>query len=266
MKVLFITNKSFIRKSDFGGAQCAKRNYDLLVSVYGIENIRYIIMSDEVDNSENDGLGITVKIKNSNIAKYLNLLFWRDCFSLSAKKIISNYVKEVDPDVVFFDGSSFGFLGKIVPKHAHKIVFYHNIEKCYAWSRVANTSLLCLIKYFSFWANEKYITRTADVRICLNERDEKLLQKHYKIVADYILPISFTNIVKDHDYTERMPTGMLLFVGSNFMQNVKGITWFCKNVMPYVDKKLMIVGKKMELLRKELETDLVSCLRLKLLI
>lgn len=254
MKMLFISNKNFIGESNFGGAQCAKRNYEMMVHIYGKENIKYIVMSDEIKEFQITEKGMTIKIGNSNLTKYANLLFGRDCFSLMSKKKIEKYVREIRPDIVFMDGSSFGFIGKMFFFDTKKIVFYHNIEKSYAWSRVVNTSPLCIIKFFSFWRNESYITKMADACICLNERDAKLLYANYKRPADFLLPISFNDIEKRRLMTEDIKTNVLLFVGSYFMPNIKGIRWFCKNVMPYVDKKLFIVGKRMELLREELET------------
>lgn len=255
MNILFITNKSFLQNSNFGGAQCAKRNYDIISSVYKEENVKYIVMSDEIEVSGEDEKGITVKIQKSNVKKYLQLLFLRDCFSNHEKRRMVRYIKKINPDICFFDGSSFGNLGKYLPEKTQKIVFYHNIEKNYAWSRVKNTSLLCIVKFISFWINESYISKTADVRICLNERDQRLLWNHYKQKADFIMPISFSDVENKYVNLQHAPTNILIFVGSYFMPNIKGIRWFCKNVMPYVDKKLLIVGKKMEQLREELETS-----------
>lgn len=258
MKVVFITNKSFIEKSNFGGAQCAKRNYMLLTSLYGKENIKYIIMSDEIMNPGIKKDGLVIKLNKNNIIKYINLLFWRDCFSKKTYKVINEYIRQVKPDIVFFDGSSFGFIGKKISGQVKKVVFYHNIETRYAWSRVINTSPICIVKFFSFWLNERFITKNSNIRICLNKRDENLLFEYYKTKANLLLPITLSDVGEKHISKDHKTTNTLLFVGSYFMPNVKGIKWFCKKVMPYVDKNLLIVGKNMELLRSELEASNIS--------
>lgn len=258
MKLLFISNKNFVTRIDSGGAQCSKRNYELCIKAFGKENVYLLVITDE-DNVQNgiDILGVkgkAIEIASSNIKKYGNMFFLRDCYSKNDKVEIKKYFEYVNPEIVFFDGSSFGYLSKMINPKAKIYAFYHNIEKRYAQSRIMRTNLLCIIKFFSFWKNEKYLTQRANHRICLNKRDSDLLYKIYKKKADYILPISFENIYVQSNFAKMVDENMLLFVGSYFMPNVRGIIWFCKKVMPYIkNKRLVIVGKNMERLRNKLE-------------
>jgi len=65
------------------------------------------------------------------------------------------------------------------------IVFYHNIEKEYAWDRVLHNNPLCIFRFLANWYNEKIITKKADVRICLNLRDNNALEKNYGKINDF---------------------------------------------------------------------------------
>lgn len=251
--VLFISNKDFLASQNTGGKQCSKRNYELVKNIWGNENVSLLMLSNE----NKDGNEV-IQLSSNNISKYVNMLFLRDGYSYKSEKKIKKYIKILNPDIVFFDGSSFGYLAKFLHKKVKKIVFYHNIEKRYASSRILKQNLICIIKFFSFWLNEKYITQKADLRICLNQRDNELLYKNYNVKADYLLPITFTDIGEEHIYNSKNKTGNILFVGSNFMPNVLGITWFCKNVMPTINKKLFIVGKGMEKLTDKLTSDNVK--------
>lgn len=96
------------------------------------------------------------------------------------------------------------------------------------------------------------------MRICLNKRDNELLKKEYHVSPHFLLPISMADDFGSNYVGSNKKTNIILFVGSYFMPNVKGIRWFCKNVMPYVNKDLLIVGKKMELLKDELESEHVK--------
>ena len=45
-----------------------------------------------------------------------------------------------------------------------------------------------------------------------------------------------------------------LFVGSYFFGNTKGLSWFCKEVLPYTDIHLTIVGSGMESFKKDIDS------------
>lgn len=50
-------------------------------------------------------------------------------------------------------------------------------------------------------------------------------------------------------------TPKLLFVGSYFPGNTKGLKWFCKKILPHVNAHLTIVGSGMEQLKKTIKID-----------
>ncbi len=106
--------------------------------------------------------------------------------------------------------------------------------------------------------NEKLAIKYSDYCITLNPRDTKRLYEVYGGKSNLKLPITFedkyskniNNLLKEKDY--------ILFVGSLFFANYHGIKWFVENVMPHINKKLLIVGKDFETKKSELERENVE--------
>lgn len=255
-RVLFISDKNFITRSNQGGTQCAFRNYQLCTKTFGKENVFVLIISDEkgIDECliEKGICGKVIWLQYGNLGKYYHMIFLRHGYSQKQLSEMKDYIKLVNPHIVFFDGTGFGGLVRIFDREVKILAFYHNIEKHYAQTRLLKSCFVWLIKFFSFYHNEKIISKRADYRICLNHRDSELLYKTYRVKADYLLPITFEDIGEEKLNANEAREGYLLFVGSYFMPNVEGIKWFCKNVMPYLSRKLVIVGKDMERLKKQL--------------
>ena len=85
------------------------------------------------------------------------------------------------------------------------------------------------------------MAETVKNRICVNERDAKLLEKYYGKKCNFILPATFTDRCKGMELNpikKEMPSGkdelQLLFVGSYFAHNYTGLKWFIKEVLPFI--------------------------------
>lgn len=75
-----------------------------------------------------------------------------------------------------------------------------------------------------------------------------MLYKYYKRTADKIIPVSLINDkIANHYNSEKY----LLFVGSNFPPNIKGISFFIEKILPHINVKLVIVGSGMENLKEK---------------
>ena len=254
--VLFITDKNFITRTDSGGRQGALKTYNLCVQAFGQENVVLLIFTDEPDVDicmhEKKIIGKAVYLNHGNLGRYYNMLWLRHGYSKKQQKEMENYINGLAPDIVVLDGTQFGGLVRTLTKNVKIVASYHNIEKRYAQSRIFRSNPMWLIRFMSYWYNESYTSKRADIRICLNERDNALLYKTYHVRADYLLPVTFEDVGEKNINMEKNEGGNLLFVGSYFMPNVKGIKWFCKKVMPYLQNKLLIVGNGMERLGKQL--------------
>lgn len=249
MKVLFLTKNNIYGNRNSGGNKCGGRNYDLLCQYYGTENVFVCLLSaDNVD----DIMCKKIDVSSKTINRYWNYIFLRDGYSKDNEKEVVKYIDDLNPDIIFFDGTMFGGILKKIRKKCKVIAFYHNIERHYTWTRIFHKSPICILRYLSSFYNEKIITLNADLRICLNTRDNRLLKRLYMKDADLLLPIT----LKDDFHQELIDnekSNSVLFVGSKFMPNVKGIKWFVKNVAPKIDCKVVVVGKGMETLSDQLK-------------
>ena len=259
MKLLFITKANIFDKAYSGGVQASTRNYGLLKNIFGEKSYYTCIISDEKAIKQSDHIKY-IYYKNSLIQKYVNYLALRNGFGRKVEKDIISFIQQVKADIIFFDGSDFGGILNKTQVNSKIIVFYHNIEKEYAWDRVLHNNPLCIFRFLANWYNEKIITKKADVRICLNLRDNNALEKNYGKKCDFLLPITFSDSFETDNLSciSETEAPYLLFVGSNFLPNYKGIKWFVENVMDYIDIQLKIVGKNMEQYQKELSRDNVQ--------
>ena len=84
-------------------------------------------------------------------------------------------------DYVFFDGSVYGYLVRLIKQRGfHTIVFFHNVEFVYYKAKfdsqktIMNFSLVYYIKH-----QEKLSQEFADKVICINDRDENGIKTLY---------------------------------------------------------------------------------------
>ena len=106
--------------------------------------------------------------------------------------------------------------------------------------------------------NENLSVKYSEKLIVLNKRDLDELKRIYKKKINdkliYQIPlyledsyIENKNFIKcNYDY---------LFIGSAFYANIYGITWFIEEVLPYIEGKLVLVGKGMEILKEKFSNN-----------
>jgi glycosyltransferase involved in cell wall biosynthesis len=160
---------------------------------------------------------------------------------------------------VFVDGSNLGgFVSQLKRKfpEVQVITFFHNVEVRFFWGALkATKTVRALAVLIINYLAERKATRLSDKRICLSERDDRLLKLIYGRGATHISPIAI--IDKFTDQPTRSQTCDLvpfaLFVGGNFYANRDGISWFVKNVAKRINIKICIVGHGMENVRAHLE-------------
>lgn len=256
MKILFITRFDFLHDKKDGGLLVTYRNYTLLEQIYGKENIRLCIVSP---NKNQDHENVKYFFYPANIAyRYLMYLCLKDRISKKAEKEIIEYINQYTPDLIFYDGSTFGQIVNKLNPIRKQVVYFHNIERHYTWEQVKKYNFLCIFRYFATRYNENKMVNNTENRICVNERDAALLEKLYHKKCNFILPATFTDtccgrrldeIKKDNAPDEKLN---LLFVGSYFVHNYKGLVWFIDEVLPNTNAMLTIVGKGMEKLQKKI--------------
>lgn len=156
-------------------------------------------------------------------------------------------------DFVFFDSSLYGGYLKLFADRGSKVCcFYHNVEYKYYSDKYNVSKKLqdkLMVPYIKY--NETLSTNFSTYRITLNERDSSDLMNAYGKKADFILPTSFSSL--DLDLLENAmgkETSYVLFVGSNFFANVEGLEFFFKEVAPYINCRVKIVGNVCDVFKR----------------
>jgi hypothetical protein len=172
----------------------------------------------------------------------------------------TGYIKKNAPKWVFMSTSQYGRLVPIVKKFTKTriITYFQNIEKKYAQDYLSIKKPHTVFFYWLCSFNEYRAVKYSDICICINERDGNMLKQIYNRNYDVIIPLSIDDTFdidkgKMSNLHEKIHSKKALFVGSNFFGNTQGLLWFIKNVLPFVDVKLQIVGTGMSKEFKETE-------------
>lgn len=235
MKILFVTTNNI--KQSFGGALASRRNYEMLCSIAGKDAVDFVLLEEYPNN------GLLCKIK-----KFFYKSILKRQFDLSpiCKIDFGKY------DILFNDNSVTGEILKIAQERkfdGKMITFFHNCEMSlysqmyskFPWYK--RGPLMRIVQ-----ANEKNSLTASDQCILLNQRDYGDLKKYYPIEFNHIvIPITLNDRfeLSKSQTTYKHSKPLFVFLGSYFGPNVNGILWFLKNVFPYVDIRLQIIGKNM---------------------
>ncbi len=177
---------------------------------------------------------------------------------------ILELIDENDIDVVFLSTSSLGRVARSIKKRYPNVViisFYHNIEKFYAKEQIKVSGIKKVFTYLNLSFNESLMSQYADFHVVLNKRDATLLNQYYGKKADLIVPINYEDrFIEGFSNTSNNNPKVALFVGSAFFANVEGMRWFLKEVKPFINSRLIIVGKGMEKYKAEFRCEGVDVL------
>lgn len=255
MKILFITRFDFTSDRNDGGKEISYRNYSFIKEIVGEENIFLaIITSQQKKNSDHICYFYT---QDNIVSNYISYLMLKDRIFKKTEKEIIRYIKSVDVNIIFFDGSTFGQLIGSLPSYK-SIVYFHNIERQYTWEQVKYHNFMCLFRYIATRYNEKKMVSYTSHYICINQRDANLLKKYYRANAELLLPATFEDTYECVEEEKCTLPLKLLFIGSYFAHNYKGLLWFIDNVMPSVNAELVVIGKNMECLQKDVRVPNVT--------
>ena len=242
-RILYITFAN--EESATGGGQCAGRNLESLQCLLGRENVVVYILYPEKDRGLSERIARLVGV----IKGYMGGLTGQH---------VANIMKQIDEGGgtdVFLDNSQLGSLARLIRSRRSDIrifTFFHNIEQDYMRSVTVDSG-----DYkHAFWIrgaaiNEKDACKYSDCVIALNRKDSLRMAEIYSRETDAVIPIT----MKDnyHDVSEEQQikcskggTKEVFFLGSYFPGNVKGLKWFCEEVLPEVDIHFTIAGAGMD--------------------
>ena len=259
MKVVIVTQMDIFGKLNYGGVIEAHRHYQMCCDIYGEDKVGVIIVTNESEKKSNHRIKYIYQ-KHSTIDVVKNCLFLRVEMDKKTETAVARLANMMEAEIVFFE-ASFWYRSLKLLKDRKTVIFMHNIEKNYAWNRVKYKSILTLPRYFACRYNEKKIINKADKVMCLTERDSDGIYDLYGRKADMLLPITFNDKFDKKNIVEcdNCNSLQLLFVGSNFPPNAKGILWFVEKVLPKLENcHLTIVGKGMEEYQTQIECDNIT--------
>lgn len=166
-------------------------------------------------------------------------------------------IKDVGVEKVFVDGSNLGGLVGVLKRRLPRvevITFFHNVEARFFLGSVrTNKSVRSLAVFVVNYLAERKAVRYSDIRVCLSERDSRLLAVYYGRGATHISPMAMEDKMPEafRSQSSLAPVSFALFVGGTFYANREGIRWFIGHVVPRIAVKICIVGRGFESLLSE---------------
>lgn len=148
----------------------------------------------------------------------------------------------------------YGKLAKILKNRFPNIkiiTFFHNVEIQYARSYLKWWKIKSWYYYYLAKINEKNSVIFSDYIFTITKNDSVLLYEEYNHKASEIMSFSIQNLINKDILNSLIKTNKkiskkeCLFVGSNFFGNTEGLNWFIKEILPYTDIHLTIVGNGM---------------------
>lgn len=235
-KILFITCNNY-KDTSYGGGQCSNRNFYTLEKFGDV--IPYYIT------------------KRSNVKSVKAMIsgFFPPTDSDDLSKIIK-IIEDERPNIVFFDGSIFGKLSKIIRSQFSDIkiiTFFHNVEADYIDVRFGNKWRKHPYRYLVISSEKRLISDSHKI-IVLNKRDKDRVKELYKREPDMIIPITFEDKanVNQNKIIMKDNNKYCLIVGSMKRDTYEGVEWFVKSISPNISVPTVIVGKGFENKREAL--------------
>lgn len=250
-KVLYITcaNKNNLS----GGSICAERNLNSIREIVGNDKVSTYIMKPYSGRRN-------FKSKLSRIFDIFKL--YGGGLTSYYKNEITNIIEKTEYTHIFIDSSAIGVLAKIIRRKKAGVIiytFFHNVEYDY----MISTTLKSRDFKHLYWIasaryNETCACKYSTHVITLNEKDKNRIVSLYGAKQISTIPITLKdkcniNLETANRKIKRTLKG--LFVGSYFPGNTKGLKWFCKEVLPFVDMHLTIVGSGMEKIMKDISAN-----------
>lgn len=225
-----------------GAGKVCRDNIELLSSLVGKENIEKVDLS----------CSYWYSVKRVSIFIRSLALLLPATSLIKGFKLLYRLLLEKEPVTIWFDGSYYGnviFLIRILKINIRVINFCHNVERDFSRSIFpSNILYYFLIKAYGF--NEYLSMKYSDDIVTLTEQDSERLGDIYHRNAHFILPAGAVkrNLEsKANENEDNYPVdGYFLFVGSDFPPNVEAIEFLSKEVFPYLNCKLIIVGNGMD--------------------
>lgn len=246
MKAILLITKNII-KDPRGGRE--KLNQNIKNSLENLSvKFNFSVETYEISNAK---ISIFRKI-------YHFLIGLSDGLTLSKCDEIEKIINIKKIDIVIIDGSNYGLLAKLIKKknpNLRLITFYHNVETEFFYQKFkSDLKLKSFLVFLSMFRAEKLSSKYSDNRVCLNNRDSKILFRWFRFKATNIIPIFLNLPATKFETNYKNDKTQILFVGGQFFGNLLGIKWFVEHVVNQIQHELVIVGKNMDIYKNEFES------------
>lgn len=259
MKLLYVVDFLYFDK---GGANIsANAHLNTLIKIYGKKNVDVVSIPgrtrvaskyDEIDIIYGPGNGL---------ALFLNSLLGRTTYldSKGENKLI-RIIENNKYDVIFIDNSIYGKFVKRIKQLCPKILvitYYHDVKAYLAKVWYDNAAFYKKIVYYTMIKSEYINQKYSDVNLTINDREAELFRKYYDKQSETRFSV-YMNVDLRHEYInnkkEMSDVLSVVFIGSYYKPNVKGIKWFIEKVIPELNFKfnLIIAGSNMDNLQHEI--------------
>lgn len=262
-RILMICGQEIIKKQNDGGKKCSYRNYELYKSVFGEQNFYLIMYSDSKEQSDDSHI-IRMPSHKNRLMKVTDILKGNVFTNVIYEEETIKFIEQERIDIVIFERSIFGSMIKKIKEKGLKCqiwIFVHNVEKRYFANKVKHQAFFFLLPYLIVSKSEIETIKNSDYVITLTKRDSYYLDILYGKKSNLILPMTFKdsfnkkNIINE-DMNHSRTKNLLIFIGTLFLPNYKGIKWFIDNVMSELPNcELYIIGKDFEKKKEELERE-----------
>ena len=247
-RLLYIADGSLNEKNGHGLQK--KMHNEMLTSIFG-ENM-WCCLFDSNDTPINGRY--LVAGRNTTLKKILAVICgYAPCIDIFLIRRIVQVIRKEKINTIFVESSVYGkLLGRIRKEFPdiYIIAYFANIEKQSMRDEIKYARLVRKVSLLIMIRNEAKTVRYSNRQLVLNNRDEKLFEKFYKVVPTDIIP-SIYKMVNHNGSNEKHNSGdplKILFVGVDYGPNVRGVQWFIDKVCQRInnDYTLTIVGRGIE--------------------
>lgn len=221
------------------------------------------ILSDNIFKALNKSFNVIIYTmkgySNSRVKKILHaLLGYSHGACISDYYNLMNLILNSEIDAIIFNHSYYGNIEKRLKRKFPKIPmisYFHNIEYKFHFDIVKRTKRVGnWLTWRIIAKNEKLTVNYSDYLIGLNNRDNSMLKDIYGHNFDEIIPMFLPDTFKTgigNSINYNLPMQFGLFVGSLFYANYYGVKWISKNVCPFINIPIIVIGKGFEKLKDE---------------
>lgn len=244
-KIIFVTDQ--VGSTAVGGREQLGKSILSVMSQMDDLEVEEFVLAEDVDR----GFGPVVR----RLAGYVNGA------TKGSIALLIDLVRTRQADAVWLNGSNLGRIAQALRAarpSTEILTFFHNCEaRFFLGALRQRPSIRAVGVLVANAIAERLAVIHSDVRICLSERDSRMLRSLYGQGGSHILPMALEDQLEQGIDVSRAPPVQkyALFVGGSFYANRQGMEWYADNVAARAAMKVCVVGKGFESWKDRLEKN-----------